>query len=74
MTSDPRSDLLAIYQAALRRVSGRESVCRRLQESPLAGDWEVVAIGKAAAAMMQGAVEVLKERVSAGLVITKHGH
>lgn len=34
----------------------------------------MVAIGKAAASMAQGALEVLRDQIEIGLVITKHGH
>lgn len=34
----------------------------------------VIAIGKAAPAMAQGAVDILGDRVSRGIILTKHGH
>lgn len=70
----PRDDLLAIYAAALAAVGGERAVLRALADMPLAGQWQVVAIGKAAAAMWRGAQQSLDERLGAGLVITKTGH
>lgn len=70
----PRQDVLTVFAAALDAVRGDRAVAQALGECPLPGDWHVVAIGKAAAAMWQGASRVLGERVVAGLVITKHGH
>lgn len=41
---------------------------------PIAGRLFVAAVGKAAQAMAQGAVEVCGESISAGLILTKDGH
>ena len=40
----------------------------------MTGDWNVVAIGKAAGAMSQGACDVLGERMATAIVVTKPGH
>lgn len=69
-----RRDALQIYQAALRAVHGRHSVVAALREMSPTGWVHVVAVGKAAEAMMLGARDVLNEQLAAGLVITKHGH
>ena len=69
-----RSVLLSIYQAALDRVHGREAVRSYLLTQELKKGTHVVAIGKAACAMAQGAVDVLGEQVGDVLVITKTGH
>lgn len=74
MRRTPREDLLDIYAAALSRVGGAEAVSAALAAEPLAGPVRLVAIGKAAAAMAEGAVQVLGPAIEAGLVITKHGH
>ncbi|HFD86954.1 MAG TPA: DUF4147 domain-containing protein, partial [Gammaproteobacteria bacterium] len=76
MQSTPRRDLLAIFQAALRRVNGVEAVRQELVRDKYQDSSPVylIAIGKAAAAMTEGALEVLGNRVVSGLVITKHGH
>jgi glycerate 2-kinase len=69
-----RQHLLQVYQAALAAVNG-ESCTRRaladyVPDSPLA----VIAIGKAASSMMQGALAALGDKLHAGLLITKQGH
>jgi glycerate 2-kinase len=56
----------------LARVDGRECVKAPLKN--LQGEVSLVAIGKAAQAMTQGAVDVLGHRVVDGLVISKPGH
>ena len=71
-----RSNLLACLQAALQAVNGRDCVrdyCRAspwLQSKPLA----MVAIGKAALSMAEGAIDVCGQQLSRGLVITKAGY
>lgn len=69
-----RQQLLALYQAALRSVSGEGAVATYIRQHPLQDEWAVVAVGKAAAAMASGAQRVLGERLHSGLVITKYGH
>lgn len=71
---DRRTQLLQIYQAALQAVAGDRAVAAWLQANPLEGEWALVAIGKAAAAMARGAHQALGNRLQRGLVITKHGH
>ncbi|MCW8829326.1 MAG: glycerate-2-kinase family protein, partial [Gammaproteobacteria bacterium] len=66
--------ILSIYQAALRSVEGEQAVSRYLAQHPLLGEWAVVAVGKAAASMAQGAQHSLGDRIRSGLVITKYGH
>lgn len=67
--------MLAIYRAALARVDGRRAVAQWLRDHPLAaGAWRVIALGKAASAMMLGARDILGTRLASGLVITKDGH
>ena len=47
-----RGELLRLFRAALARVEGAAAVRGWLEANPLEeGDWHVVAIGKAAAAM-----------------------
>jgi glycerate 2-kinase len=72
--SEHRALLLSIFQAALDRVNGREAVRRHLQEQGVAEGSHVVAIGKAACAMAQGALDVLGDSKGDVLVITKTGH
>lgn len=68
-----REDLLAAFQSALEAVGGRARVAAWLQQHPCNAT-HVVAIGKAAAAMVAGAVDTLGDQISAALVITKSGH
>lgn len=76
--SDPfvthRSHLLSVFHAALQAVHGRTVVRDYLHAHPLPGDIYLVAIGKAAVAMTEGALDALGKHVISGLVITKHGH
>jgi glycerate 2-kinase len=70
-----RSDLLSIYQAGVAAVDGRRAVREWLQVNPMAPDTvSLIAVGKAAAGMTRGALDVLGERVVDGLVVTKYGH
>ncbi|MGH8502642.1 MAG: glycerate kinase type-2 family protein [Gammaproteobacteria bacterium] len=74
MDNAVRNDLLRIYQAALKRVSGFDAVKRRLEQRPLQGEHRLIAIGKAAASMSLGALAAGGDLIKAGLLITKHGH
>ena len=68
-----RQDLLTIYQAALQRVDGSRAVYGWLKDA----GWDacaVIAIGKAAPAMMHGALQALGEKLRQGLVITRKGY
>jgi hydroxypyruvate reductase len=67
-----RQDLLTIYQAAITRVEGRRCVREALQDAP--GRVSLIALGKAAQSMAEGALDALGERVLDGLVISKPGH
>ncbi len=69
-----RRQLLAFYHSALKRVNGRRVIADYLAANPLQGDWAVIAIGKAAPAMVEGAQQSLGERLQRGLLITRHGH
>ena len=69
-----RRQLLEIYQAALQAVAGDRAVASWLQGHPLPGEWAVLAIGKAAGAMVEGARAGLGERLAEVMVITKADH
>lgn len=69
-----RHQLLAFYRSALTRVQGERVVSEYLTQNPIAGEWAVVAVGKAAAAMALGAQQQLGDRIHSGLVITRHGY
>ncbi len=69
-----RQQLLDIYRAALTAVHGRHCCRRFLSGHRPAGSVALVAVGKAASSMAQGAADALAGRVLRGLVITKPGH
>ncbi|PVV05550.1 MAG: hypothetical protein B6D77_19160 [gamma proteobacterium symbiont of Ctena orbiculata] len=69
-----RNSLIEIYQAALKRVEGRESVSNWLKQNPFPGPLRVIAIGKAAQSMVWGAYDVLDRQIAQTLLISKHGH
>lgn len=69
-----REILLDCFQAALDAVDGRRAVVRQLARERLEGDWQVLAIGKAAGSMTLGALEELGERLRQALVVTCPGH
>lgn len=69
-----RNNLLAILNTALKRVNGRKVVSDYLRAHPLQGKFYLIAVGKAAASMTDGALECLGEQLVRGLVITKFGH
>jgi hydroxypyruvate reductase len=75
-----RKQLLELMQAALRAVGGDTCVASyltgltSLNESKVASPVYMVAVGKAASAMAQGALQAWGERVVQGLVITKAAH
>ncbi len=74
MNMSMREDLISIYQAAIDAVGGRACVRNALSGQADAGPYSVIAIGKAATAMYQGAVDALGEQIADALVITKEGH
>ncbi len=69
-----RHQLLTFYRSALARVQGERVVSEYLAQNSIAGEWAVVAVGKAAAAMALGAQQQLGDRIHSGLVITRHGY
>jgi len=70
-----RAAMLAAHRAALDAVGGRPAVARHLRALERAGrPSHAVAIGKAAADMMAGAIEALDGALQGALVLTKHGH
>lgn len=69
-----RRTLLRIYRAALDAVDGRRCVRDALKVELPTGPLRLVALGKAAAAMAEGAFDACGESIAAGLLITKAGH
>ena len=72
--SKSKQILSGLFQVALDAVNGCNVVEQALERAPIEGNVAVVAIGKAAAAMMLGAQNQLKDQIQSGLVITKAGH
>jgi hydroxypyruvate reductase len=66
--------MLEIFSAAIKRVNGDEAVYQHLYKNPIQGPVYVIAIGKAAQSMAEGAVRALGRRIKAGLIISKYGH
>lgn len=67
---DPRRQLLLwLLRTALEAVDGRRRVRAALSGEAGAGPVAALAVGKAAAAMMQGALDALGGRIERGLVI-----
>jgi hydroxypyruvate reductase len=72
---DPnRSALLEIYQQALQAVGGRQAVATYLKHHPLSGRVRLIAVGKAAQSMADGAWEVLGDAIDQALIVSKYGH
>jgi glycerate 2-kinase len=73
--TERRDVLLNFYSRALQVVNGRQCVATFLAQHALpAQKVRVIAIGKAAASMLQGVLDDHAEAVEAGLIITKAGH
>lgn len=70
-----RKKLLQLYAAALKAVDARRVMMQHLQTRPLSDQsYWLIAIGKAAPTMAQGAWEVGHQQIARGLIITKEGH
>ena len=73
-SDQPRRVLLDIYHRALAEVDGRTRVARALEERTAPVAVYLAALGKAAAAMAQGAFDAWGGGIRRALVITKYGH
>jgi len=69
-----RKILLTCFRAALDAVDGRRAVREELTRRPLHGKWRLIAIGKAAAAMAQGAVDALGSQIAGGVIVVPAEH
>jgi glycerate 2-kinase len=69
-----RQLLAGLFDQALAAVGGRQSVRRALQVRAVNAPVILIAVGKAAQSMTEGAWDVLGERIRGGLVISKPGH
>ena len=72
--NEGHSLLLGIWQQALVAVDGRRRVREALTGVPPGDPWQIVAVGKAAAAMTLGAIDAQAPLVAHALVISKAGH
>lgn len=70
----PKQILMDLFNSALNSVHGQTAVEQQLKNLCIEGEVAIVAIGKAAAAMMSGAKNVLNEQIQSALIITKVGH
>ena len=66
-----KTDLLSIFQAAINSVAGKQVVAKEISHKKYTEKYHIIAIGKAADAMVQGLPD---NKVVDGLVISKHGH
>ncbi len=69
-----RTQLVDFFNAGVSAVAGDNAVAQHLTRSPLVGNCYVIAVGKAASAMLHGALCCLPGQVVQALLITKHGH
>lgn len=72
--SEPRAILRGLYEAALDAVGGQAATARWLRAHALDGPLYLLAVGKAAAAMTTGALDVLGEALQGGVVVTREGY
>lgn len=71
---NPRQGLLELYATGLAAVNGAAVVYQALLARGKRHPCHVVAIGKAADAMLEGAQRYLHDALRSALLITKHGH
>lgn len=73
--NQPREFLQQLHVAAVAAVNGRDAVANALTANPLGSKpITLIAIGKAAASMAHGALDVLQNQVKRGLIITREGY
>lgn len=73
-TAALRRELLALYAATLRQIDGRHCTAQALRNARVTGAVHLVAIGKAAPAMAQGALDTAGDAIVSGLIVTKQGY
>jgi len=74
LSNQHKLHLSQLFQTALDAVNGCAAVERKLPDLKFEGKVAVVAVGKAAAAMMSGAEKILSEQIHSALIITKTAH
>jgi hydroxypyruvate reductase len=72
--TDHRTQLLEMYASGLVAVNGELAVYKALHTKGLHQPCHVIAIGKAADAMLWGAYRYLRDAMQGALLITKHQH
>jgi len=72
--SIPRRLLAGVFDQALEAVRGRSVVRRALTTRTIEGPVTLIAVGKAAQSMTEGAWDALDGQIRGGLVISKPGH
>ncbi len=72
MNGSPSLALVSLWQAGVDAVGGYASVAAALQDQPPAAPDQIIAVGKAAGAMAQAALDHLGQVPA--LVVTKDGH
>ena len=73
-TTESEQHLREIFAAAIAAVDGQQATSVALERITLGERVRLLAFGKAADAMVQGALMQLGDRLQAGLLVTKHGH
>ena len=73
MVAGPQQVLLKVYQAAVQAVHGRRCVREALKTYPCRAPVYLIAVGKAACAMAQGAQDVLGTGIADALIVAKRG-
>ncbi len=73
-SSRHRQQLLAFFNAGVDAVRGDVAVARHFERVVPDSDCYVIAIGKAASAMLLGALQSVPGRIKESLLITKNGH
>ncbi|MDH5660271.1 MAG: DUF4147 domain-containing protein [Gammaproteobacteria bacterium] len=73
-THKDKQILSELFNSALNAVNGCSAVEQQLLRNPIEGNVAIIAVGKAAAAMMLGAQKQLKDQIQSALIITKVGH
>jgi len=74
INNSQQSQFISIFRKAVNAVDGAYCTVEYLQKNPIPGDICLIAIGKAACSMANGAQQVLGNRITHHLVITKHGY
>lgn len=67
--ADHPDHVAAVISAVLEAVNPRTAVAKALSREPIASDWPVIAIGKAAIAMAHGAIDSLPNHHAPSIII-----